>query len=412
MRFREHRLDNGLEIIAECNPAAYSTAIGFFVKTGSRDETDELSGVSHFLEHMAFKGTRSRSAADVNRELDELGADSNAFTSEEQTVYYIAVLPEYQDPALDLLCDIMRPSLREDDFAVEKDVILKEIAKYEYQPPFGAHEKSMAVHFRNHPLSRSILGTIESVSELTPQQMRAYFQQRYAPNNMTLAAAGNVDFEQLVRTADEKCGNWQQQSAERVTPQAEANADFQVIPNDVATQQYVIQIANGPSATESCRHAARVLSTVVGDDSGSRLFWRLIDTGRAECAVMASCEYQGTGIFMSMLCGTPEETADNLQEVMDTLKDVEINGVKTDELIRAQNKICSHIVLQSERPTIRLFAVGDNWVQRRQYTPVRETLRHYQNVTCQDIRNVLATYPLTAHSTVAVGPLRQLNRPT
>ncbi len=120
MKFREHCLDNGLEIIAECNPAAYSTALGFFVKTGSRDEDDETSGVSHFLEHMTFKGTPTRSAADVNRELDELGAYSNAFTSEEQTVYFVAVLPEFQDRALDLLCDIMRPSLRADDFETGK----------------------------------------------------------------------------------------------------------------------------------------------------------------------------------------------------------------------------------------------------------------------------------------------------
>ena len=148
MKFRHHTLPNGLEIIAECNPAAYSAAMAFFVQTGSRDETDDLSGVSHFLEHMAFKGTPTRSAADVNRELDEMGAHSNAFTSEEQTVYYITVLPEYQDRALDLLSDIMRPSLRPDDFDTEKQVILEEIAKYEDQPPFGAHEKSMALHFQ------------------------------------------------------------------------------------------------------------------------------------------------------------------------------------------------------------------------------------------------------------------------
>ncbi len=200
MKFRHHCLDNGLEIIAECNPAAYSTAIAFFVKTGSRDEIDALSGVSHFLEHMAFKGTPTRSAADVNRELDEMGAHSNAFTSEEQTVYYVTVLPEYQDRALELLSDILRPSLRHDDFDTEKQVILEEIAKYDDQPPFGAHEKSMALHFQEHPLARSVLGTLDSVSALSPDQMRGYFERRYAPNNMTLAAAGNVDFERLGAT--------------------------------------------------------------------------------------------------------------------------------------------------------------------------------------------------------------------
>ena len=129
MEFRNQTLDNGLQVIAECNPNAYSSAFGFFVNTGSRDETDVISGVSHFLEHMVFKGTPKRTAADVNRELDEIGSQSNAYTSEEHTVYYASVLPEFQANVVDLLGDIMRPSLRKEDFEVEKKVILEEIAK-------------------------------------------------------------------------------------------------------------------------------------------------------------------------------------------------------------------------------------------------------------------------------------------
>ena len=165
MEFREQTLANGLEIIAECNPEAYSTALGFFVKTGSRDETDQISGVSHFLEHMVFKGTAKRSAADVNRELDEMGSFSNAQTGEEKTIYYATVLPEFQDPTIELLSDILRPALREADFETEKKVIIEEICMYEDQPPFGGHEKCMAAHFGSHPLGRSILGTVESVGK-------------------------------------------------------------------------------------------------------------------------------------------------------------------------------------------------------------------------------------------------------
>jgi predicted Zn-dependent peptidase len=411
LKFRHHCLDNGLEVIAECNPAAYSAAIAFFVKTGSRDETDALSGVSHFLEHMAFKGTPTRSAEDVNRELDELGAHSNAFTSEEQTAYYVTVLPEHQDRALEVLSDIMRPSLRQDDFDTEKQVILEEIAKYDDQPPFGAHEKSMALHFQEHPLARSVLGTLDSVSALSPDQMREYFERRYAPNNMTLAAAGNVDFEQLVRLAERQCGTWRPQPVQRLTPRAVANHAFRLFPNDVATQQYVIQIANGPSAEDASRFAARLLSTIVGDDSGSRFFWALVDSGRAECAVMCSYEYQGTGMYMSLLCGAPEDTADNLQEMYDTLRVVQRDGVTGDELTQAKNKICSHIVLQSERPTNRLFALGENWLQRHCYQPVREVVAAYQAVSHDDVAQVLEAFPLTGHSTVAVGPLRELEIP-
>ena len=218
MQFREHQLDNGLQIIAECNPRACCSAAGFFVHAGARDETDSLSGVSHFLEHMVFKGTERREAADVNRELDDIGAQSNAFTSEEQTVYYAAMLPEYLPQGIDLLSDIMRPSLREKDFSMEKQVILEEIAKYDDQPPYGAQEKVMALHFGSHPLARSVLGTQESVEALSRDQMAGYWQERYSPSNMTLAAAGKIDFDALVRQLESLCGNWQRADVERANP--------------------------------------------------------------------------------------------------------------------------------------------------------------------------------------------------
>src|SRR6476646_10151092 len=147
MPFRQHTLDNGLEIVAETSPDAYSSAYAFFVRTGARDETADVSGVSHFLEHMVFKGSANRSAAEVNRDLDDLSASSNAFTSEEQTVYYATTLPDDQEPILELLADMMRPALRQEDFDTEKQVILEEIAKYDDQPPYGAHETCMAAFF-------------------------------------------------------------------------------------------------------------------------------------------------------------------------------------------------------------------------------------------------------------------------
>ena len=181
MEFLTHVLPNGLEIVAECNPEAYSTALGFIVKTGARDESDEIAGVSHFLEHMAFKGTPTRSADDVNRELDEIGSHCNAGTSEETTVFYAPVLPEYQTRATEVLADILRPSLREDDFQTEKKVILEEIQMFEDQPPFGADEKCRAAFFGDHPLGRSVLGTMASIEALPVEAMREYFRSPLCP---------------------------------------------------------------------------------------------------------------------------------------------------------------------------------------------------------------------------------------
>src|SRR5207249_8084590 len=183
MPFHTHRLPNGLQIIAETSPSARSMALGFCVRTGSRDESADVSGVTHFLEHMVFKGTPRRSALDVNRDFDKIGASYNAFTSEENTVFYAAILPEYLPQAVDILADILRPSLRGEDFDMEKKVIIEEIGMYEDQPMWCAYDLAKKAFFADHPLGNSILGSAATVAGLTQQQMQAYFDRRYVGAN-------------------------------------------------------------------------------------------------------------------------------------------------------------------------------------------------------------------------------------
>ncbi|HZL89723.1 MAG TPA: pitrilysin family protein [Pirellulaceae bacterium] len=411
MDFLHHTLDNGLELVAEVNPQAYSASYAFFVRTGSRDETAEISGVSHFLEHMVFKGTPRRSAEAVNRELDEISAGSNAFTSEEQTVYYATVLPEDQGKIVALLSDMMRPALRQEDFDTEKQVILEEIAKYDDQPPYGAHDKCMTAHFGQHPLGRIVLGTQRSVGNLSREQMLRYFQSRYSPRNIVLAGAGNIDFPRLIDQAAEHCDSWQSFDAPRPLSRAAWHRGFTVLEKPLATQEYVVQIANAPAAADDDRYAARVLATILGDDKGSRFFWELIDTGLAEHASIGTNEFQGSGIYMTYLACTPDETAANLQRMADIVQDAEANGVTQEELDQAKNKICAQIVLSAERPANRLFSVGNGWVQRRQYKTVREAVEAYRALTLADLRAVLQKYPLSGCTTVAIGPLQELAEP-
>jgi predicted Zn-dependent peptidase len=412
MPFRQHTLDNGLEIVAEVAPNAYSSAYAFFVRTGARDESDAISGVSHYLEHMVFKGSDKRSAAEVNRDLDDLAANSNAYTSEEQTVYFATTLPEDQGKIVELLADMMRPSLRQDDFDTEKKVILEEIAKYDDQPPYGANEKCMAAFFGAHPLGHSVLGTTASVGNLARDQMLAYFEQRYSPRNMVLAAAGNVDWDSLLKQAEQTCGRWKAFEAPRLFGNVAPQHAWQVIHKPQATQQYVMQIAAGPAAEDEDRYAARLLGTIVGDDTGSRLFWELVDTGMAEMAAFGAHEFQHAGIFVTYLACAPEQTGENLDRIREVLADVSARGVTADELLQAQNKVCAHMVLQAERPTNRLFAVGNAWIQRRQYKTVREAVDSYRRVTLADIAAVLKKYPLARPATVAVGPLTELTAPS
>src|SRR6476620_2537096 len=158
MTFHQHTLPNGLQLVGETSPSAKSVALGCFVRTGSRAESPDVCGVTHVLEHMVFTGTPRRSAWDVNRDFDQIGANYNAFTSEENTVFYAAVLPEYLPQAVDILADILRPSLRGDDFDMEKNVILEEIEMYEDQPGSSAYDHAKRHYFAGHPLGNSILG--------------------------------------------------------------------------------------------------------------------------------------------------------------------------------------------------------------------------------------------------------------
>ncbi|MCA9230212.1 MAG: insulinase family protein [Planctomycetales bacterium] len=405
MRFLSHTLDNGLEIVAECNEAAHSQGIGFFVRTGARDETDELAGVSHFLEHMVFKGTPRRSAEDVNREFDQLGAHYNAFTSEENTVYYASVLPECQEATVDLLADVMRPSLRADDFEMEKKVIIEEIQMYADQPPFGMDDHIKELHYGKHPLARSVLGTVQSITALTPDQMRAYFESRYCPSNLFVAAAGKVDFEALVDQVASRCGGWIDRPTSREIDKANSVSQFQWVPRESATQQYVLQLADAPASEDKDRYAAKLLATVFGDDSGSRLYWEIVDPGLAESASMGHYEYLGVGMFFSWLSCDPETAKANLERLSKLQEVAEKDGFTAKELQQAQSKVKARVVLGSERPRNRLFHVGGNWMQRREYRSVADDLAAIDEVSLDSLHKVLEKFPLSRHTTVTIGPM-------
>jgi predicted Zn-dependent peptidase len=408
LEFRSHRLDNGLEVVAETNDDAHSMSVAFLVRTGARDESDDVAGVSHFLEHMCFKGTPRRTADDVNREFDEIGAHYNAFTSEECTAYYAAVLPEYQEASVDLLADILRPSLRPEDFDMEKKVILEEIQMYLDQPPFGMDDRIKQLHLGGHPLAKSVLGTSESVTELTPEQMRRYFTSRYSADNVFVAASGIVDFDALVEQVAARCGGWQSQDAKRLTPAATSRTQFELVHRASATQQYVLQLADAPASEDADRYAAKLLATIVGDDSGSRMYWELVDPGLAETASLGHYEYLGVGMFYTSLSCEPDVVDENLSRLDQIFRKVEAEGVSGDELQQAKNKVKARVVLSSERPQNRLFNVGGNWLQRREYRTVADDLKSLDDVTLDDLSAVLRKFPVSRYTTITVGPRKDV----
>ena len=404
MEFRHETLPNGLTLLAEMSQSAHSAAIGCFVNAGSRDESDAVSGVSHFLEHMTFKGTRRRTADDVNREFDEIGADYNAYTSEEHTVYYAAMLPERQGAGLDLLLDILRPTLRTEDFETEKEVIVEEIRMYEDQPPFGADDKIRDWFFAGHPLRRSVLGTEESVRGLTPERMRAFHADHYAPGGILLAASGRIDFDALMRDAERLTADWSGAGGARAAKPVASQSGLRSLVREQSMQHYVLSLSQAPHAIDPRRYAAKLLAMIAGDDQGGRLYWELVDSGRAEQASMSYHGYADAGAFMLFMACDPDDVEDNLSRANAVLKRLSEGDVQPDELDRAKSKLASRMVIACEKPRNRMFSIGGQWLYNRNYRTVREELDAVQAVTADEVVELAAAAPLDDWAALTVGP--------
>lgn len=408
MEFRHHTLGNGLEILAEENRDAASMAVGFFVRTGSRDETPELSGVSHFLEHMVFKGTGRRTALEINREFDEIGARYNAFTSEENTVFYANVLPEFQQRAVDLLADILRPRLAEADFRVEKQVILEEIAMTDDMPKFRVYDSLMHAHFAGHPLGNMILGTRESIGALGREQMIEYFRRRYGAGNLTVVAVGRLDFDGLVRDIERRCSGWERGDAPREAPPPPSPDGQKMLVDANLSREHIGLMSPAPAGQDEQRFAAQLAAAVLGDATGSRLFYALVDPAICDEATMSYSPLDRAGVLITFLTADPEQAAEALRIARDEFRRFAEEGPADAELAAAKNKIATHATRKGELPMGRLSAVGFDWIYRRQYEPLAEQIDRVFAVSADEVRGLVRRWDLAAHTTLCLGPVEKL----
>lgn len=400
--FKQARLANGLTIIAEVDPAAHSCAIGYFVKTGARDEATPVMGVSHFLEHMMFKGTPTRSAEQINQAFDRIGARNNAYTTGEMTCFHATVLPEFllgKDSAGDVLADMMRPALRQEDFDTEKNVILEEIAMYEDNPFWILYERAMEERYTPapgspmHPLGHRVLGTKQSITDLTSAQMRGYFEHRYSADNTVVALAGRVDFDAVVAEVDRLCGRWQRTGASR-TPGAPHPADREFELRDPKVNRaYMLAAWEGPGATDDRRYAASLLAQVLGGPDNSRFHWSLIETGLAENADAALETRDGSGDMFVFVCCDParrEEVFDVVERELGSLAD----SLKEEDLEKIRCKTATGVTLAGERPGGRMQRLGRQWTYQGSYTTLEEELARINRVGAADLRDVLKDFPM------------------
>jgi len=391
--FQTHTLPNGLTIIAELCDTAHSAAAGFFVKTGARDETPVEMGVSHFLEHMMFKGTEDLTAEALNRAFDEIGARNNAFTSNEMTCFYAHLLPEHAERGVELLCRMMRPALAPADFDTEKGVILEEIAMYEDNPFFVLYENSIEKHFGNHPMAHRVLGTARTITDLSCSQMRSYFERRYSSDNTVVALAGKLDFDAICRRIEAHCGAWRPTRVGRDATPPPIQGGELVVHRDNVSRGYLLAMGEAPPIADDRRHAASLLAQVLGAPDNSRLHWALIEPGIAEEAQASFDPHDGLGEFFVFASGDPGRLDEIWSTVQRELASV-VESITPDDLERIRNKLLTGATLGGERPHDRMHRLGRLWTYLGRYTTLEAELDRISRVSLAEIRGVAEEFPL------------------
>ncbi len=383
---RTDRLDSGLTVVTETMAEARSVCIGFWVGTGSRDESPELAGSSHFLEHLLFKGTDDRSASAIAEAVDEVGGDFNAFTTKEYTSFYIRLLAEHVDLGLDILSDIMwRPALRAVDLDAERQVILDEILMHADEPADEAAEQSSAILFPDHPLGREVLGTESSVEAMTDTRIRDFFDEHYLPGNMVVAVAGDLDHDRVVTGLVGRAG----ERAGGATP-GRTSPDGHVVPLAVTRrpteQAHVVLAARSVDRNHPSRYALAVLNHILGGGLSSRLFQEIRERrGLAYSVWSERVAYDDAG-FLSVGLGTgPEHVAEVLDIVTDELASLGADGISERELSIAKGNLRAETLLACEDSGARMSRIGAGMLLHGEVLTVDEVLSRVERLTLEDI---------------------------
>jgi predicted Zn-dependent peptidase len=382
-------LPSGLRLTTEAMPHVRSVSVGVWLKRGSRHESDAESGVAHFVEHMLFKGTFTRTAQQIAQTIDSIGGQLDAFTSKEYAGYYIKVLDEHLPLAIDLLSDmVMHPALAPADIAREQSVILEEIKMVEDAPDDLVHEVFAEQFWARHPLGRPILGTPETVSSFTSEGLRRYFEQTYLAPNLIVAAAGRIEHAGVRALIERAFERLPTAAAPAVDVPPAITPGVVVREKDIEQSHVCLGTAAYPQA-HADRHALYVLNTILGGSMSSRLFQHIReDRGLAYAVWSSLMAFSDTGA-MTIYAGC---ATDRVEEVVD-LTIAELGGLRTtpvpaDELQRAKDHLKGSLMLSLENTSSRMSQLAKQELTfGRQFT-LDEILRSIDAVSADDVQRV------------------------
>ena len=398
-------LPGGEKVVSERLDSVRSVALGFWIGTGSRDEPTARAGVSHFIEHMLFKGSSRYDAQQIAETFDALGGDLNAATSRETTVVYARVPDEKLEVALDVMADmVFRP--RFDDLDSEREVVLEEIAMVEDNPQDLVHDLAAEAVFGSHPLGRPVIGSAEVISTVSRRALRSYHQGAYVAGNVVVAAAGNVDHARLLELVEARIGGEMHDFRLTRKPAGRVLGPGVRFQRKDTEQYHVCLAAPGIHRSDERRYAASLLDAIVGGSASSRLFQEIREKrGMAYSVYSYGSQYADSGL-VGLYVGTREE---NLVECLEIaaaeLVDVAGGFLRPGELDRAKDNLKGRLLLSLESTSARMTRLGKAVVTGSEITSVDETIARVDAVTEADV-SALATELLAPGrlSAAGIGP--------
>ncbi|WP_407407629.1 M16 family metallopeptidase [Peribacillus sp.] len=406
---KKYTCQNGVRIVLENIPTVRSAAIGVWIKTGSRNETPELNGVSHFLEHMFFKGTTTRNAREIAESFDSIGGQVNAFTSKEYTCYYAKVMDNHASYALEILADMFfNSTFDEEELKKEKNVVYEEIKMYEDTPDDIVHDLLSKAVYENHPLGYPILGTESTLETFNSETLKKYVHDMYTPDKVVISIAGNVD-EKLIQEVESYFGSYQggEERLELVKPSFHEN---RITRKKETEQAHLCLGFKGLEIGNDKTYSLVTLNNILGGSMSSRLFQEVREQrGLAYSVYSYHSSYQDTGL-VTIYGGTGTSQLDSLYDtIQETLATLKRDGITEKELRNSKEQLKGSLMLSLESTNSRMSRNGKNELMLGEHRSLDDIIVKIGEVT-EDSVNELANRIFTEHSLSLVSPLENWDK--
>ena len=407
--FKKIHLDNGIRVVAERIPAVKSVSLGIWVGVGSRDESEKDGGISHFIEHMFFKGTKHRSAHDIALEIDSIGGELNAFTTRETTTFYVKILDEHLSKGIDIISDIfLHSSLSKKEIEKEKQVILEEIKMVEDDPEDYIHDMHSSRVWAENPLARSILGDSDTVRNMNRESMLKYIGLHYHPSNIVISVAGNFNFPDLINFLNKSLGKLTRDVPvnKRVIPTLKGGVWTKK--KGIEQVHFCLGTLGLPQKHEN-RYVLYSLNSLLGSSMSSRLFQEVREKrGLVYTIYSYISSFTDVGL-LNIYAGTSSEALPVvLGLVMKEIRKIKKNGISMKEMIRVKNQMKGNLMLGLESTSNRMSRLGRDEIYLGRYFSPQEIIREIEDVTPSQIQNLTNELFKTEYLSLAVlGPVNK-----